>query len=148
MTYDHEIELINQVSWTTDAIGNQIPVTTETTVLCGIKSIGRNEFYSAALTGLKPEVTFVVKNYEYSGQTKLVFDGATYKVLRTYATDTEEMELICEKDLSEEAEQKLIDTQLVKDLIAIIEEFIAEESTTGGQKTYYDALLEEALEGY
>lgn len=96
MTYDHELTLIGQ-TWGEDEIGNQVPVETETVILCGLKSVGRSEFYNAAVTGLKPEAVFVIHGYEYSGQQVVKFEGAGYKVIRTYANGFEELELTCEK---------------------------------------------------
>ena len=96
MTYDHELTLISQTV-KEDEIGNQIPVETETVVLCGLKSVGRNEFYSAAVTGLKPELVFVIHGYEYNGEQEVKFEGNRYRVIRTYLTDFEEVELTCER---------------------------------------------------
>jgi len=96
MTYDHELTLVSQ-TYTEDEIGNQIPVEERKTILCGLKSITRGEFYNAALAGLKPEITFVIHGYEYNGEKKLEFEGEKYKVIRTYMKDFEEMELVCEK---------------------------------------------------
>jgi SPP1 family predicted phage head-tail adaptor len=96
MTYDHEITLIGYTI-EKDEIGQDVEVPTYTDVLCGIKSIGRNEFYSAAQTGLKPSITFVIHGYEYNGEKKVEFEGEKYKVIRTYMKDFEEMELVCEK---------------------------------------------------
>ena len=96
VTYDHELILISQTI-TEDEIGNQIQVETETAILCGKKSVGRNEFYNAAVTGLKPEIILVVHGYEYNGEQVVKFEGVRYRVIRTYANDFEEMELTCEK---------------------------------------------------
>lgn len=96
MTYDHELILIQQ-TYTEDEIGNQIPVEVETSILCGKKSVTRSEFYSAAVNGLKPVIVLVVHPYEYSGETKVKFEGTTYNVIRTYGKNLEELELTCEK---------------------------------------------------
>ena len=96
MTYDHELTLISQTV-KEDEIGNQIPVETKKDILCGLKSIGRNEFYNAALTGLKPALDFVVHGYEYNGEQVIEFEGTRYRVIRTYATGFEEIELTVEK---------------------------------------------------
>ncbi len=96
MTYDNELTLTQQ-TFAPDAIGNQIPVETQTTVLCGVKSVGRSEFYNAALAGHHPEMVFVIHAYEYGGQPRVSFGGTRYKVIRTYATGTEEIELTCER---------------------------------------------------
>lgn len=96
MTYDHELTLIGQTMGQ-DEIGNQIPVETETTILCGLKSVGRAEFYDAAATGLRPELVFVIHGYEYNGERIVKFEGVRYNVIRTYQVDFEEMELVCER---------------------------------------------------
>jgi len=96
MTYDHELILIGHI-YEEDEWGNQVPVETRKPVLCNIKSIGRNEFYNAAMTGLKPSIIFVIHGYEYEGEQEVEFEGEIYKVIRTYATGFEEIELTCEK---------------------------------------------------
>lgn len=101
MTYDNELTLISQTC-TEDEIGNQIPVETETVILCAVKSVARNEFYNAAAAGLKPVLVFIVHGYEYAGQTLVKFNGIRYKVIRTYTTDFEELELTCERVIGNE----------------------------------------------
>jgi SPP1 family predicted phage head-tail adaptor len=96
VTYDHELTLIGQ-RIEEDEIGNQIPVETETTILCGLKSVGRSEFYDAAASGLRPELVFVIHAYEYSGERVVKFQGVRYNVIRTYQTGTEEIELTVER---------------------------------------------------
>lgn len=96
MTYDHEIILVNH-SYCEDQLGNQIPVETRTPVLCGLKSVGRNEFYSAAAAGLKPTMVFVIHGYEYNGEQIIELGSERYRVVRTYAVSFEELELTCEQ---------------------------------------------------
>ena len=108
MTYDHELTLIGQEypldeygNPQTDDTGNQIVIEVETVILCGLKSVGRNEFYNAAAAGLKPELVVVVHGYEYSGESAIEFDRNRYRVIRTYAPGFEEMELTCEKVIAD-----------------------------------------------
>lgn len=96
MAYDHELILIDQ-TYVKDEYGNQIPVPVRKSILCKVKSIGRNEFYSAAVAGLKPEIVFVIHAYEYEKEKKVEFEDDKYRVTRTYATGIEEIELTCEK---------------------------------------------------
>lgn len=99
MTYDYELTLISQ-TYTEDEIGNQIPVETESVILCGIKSITKKEFYDAAMAGLRPELTFIIHGYEYSDDVKaVVFNGVRYESIRTYGINDgfEEMELTCKR---------------------------------------------------
>ena len=97
MSYDHELILISHMIGQ-DNIGNSIPIETiETSILCRLNSVGRSEFYNAAVAGLRPEIVFTIHNYEYSGQKQLRFEGILYSVIRTYATSFEELELTCER---------------------------------------------------
>ena len=96
MTYDNELILISETV-TQDEIGQEIKTPTQTSILCGLKSIGRNEFYSAAQVGLKPSLIFIVHKYEYSGEIKVLFENQEYKVMKTYSTGNEELELTCER---------------------------------------------------
>ena len=98
MTYDNELILITPGRIEEDELGNQIPIDpVETPIYCGVKSIGRTEYYNAAATGLRPEIIFVVHAYEYDEQKQIRFDGVEYRVMRTYEVDFEELELTCEK---------------------------------------------------
>jgi SPP1 family predicted phage head-tail adaptor len=96
MTYDEELYLIKQ-GVRQDDIGNQIPVETGRAVLCNVDSVGRNEFYSAAVKGMKPEITFVINMYDYEKESLVEYDGQRYSVLREYKVNTEEIELTCER---------------------------------------------------
>lgn len=96
MIYNHELILVDNLI-TKDSIGQGIKTEILTTVFCGVKSIMRNEHYAAATVGLKPSIIFVIHHYEYNGQLKAKFEGKEYKVIRTYATSIEEIELVCER---------------------------------------------------
>jgi len=95
-TYDHELTLIGEMI-VEDEIGNQKPVETRTKILCAKLSAGRNEFYSGAAAGLRPELMFVIHAYEYGGERIVEFEGKRYNVIRTYQTGTEEIELTVER---------------------------------------------------
>ena len=102
MTFDYELTLIQQTT-TYDDIGNPIESDNKINVLCGVKSIGRTEFYNAAANGLKPSYIFVVHPYEYDGETYVEFSEdespkVRYKVIKTYKPTMEELELTCEKE--------------------------------------------------
>lgn len=98
MAYDHELVLISPGQITEDEIGNQIELDPiETPVYCDLKSVGHSEFYNAAVTGLRPELVFIVHTYEYGGQGIVEFEKKKYRVIRTYSVSFEELELTCEK---------------------------------------------------
>ena len=75
----------------------------ERTVPCEVRSVTRNEAYEAMSQGLAPEIVFVLSDYaEYQGEKNLVYDGVSYRVIRTYTGSTfngreEEIELVCER---------------------------------------------------
>jgi len=96
VTYDHELTLIGETI-EEDEIGNQRPVETRTTILCSVKSAGRNDFYSGAAAGLRPEYVFTVHAYEYGGERIVEFEGKRYSVIRTYQVGAEEIELTAER---------------------------------------------------
>ena len=60
------------------------------------KSIGQNEFYQAAATGLRPELTFTIWTREYKGEKSLKYGVKEYSIIRTYEPNSEEIELKCE----------------------------------------------------
>lgn len=60
------------------------------------KSIGQNEFYQAAATGLRPEVTFIIWTREYKGEQFLKFGDKEYSIIRTFEPNSEEIELKCQ----------------------------------------------------
>lgn len=98
MTYDHEIVLIKPGGIIEDDVGNQIPIDpVRTPVYCRLQSVGRNEFYNAAVTGLRPEHIFIIHAYEYDREPVVEFEGEEYRVLRTYSNNFEEMELTVER---------------------------------------------------
>lgn len=95
-TYDYELTLISETI-EEDEIGNQQPVETRTTILCSVKSASRSDFYSGAAAGLRPEYVFTIHAYEYGGERIVEFEGVRYRVIRTYQTGTEEIELTAER---------------------------------------------------
>ncbi|MCM3783673.1 phage head closure protein [Neobacillus mesonae] len=98
MSYDHELILVTPGGIIEDDIGNQIPVDpVELPVYCRLQSVGRTEFYNAASQGMKPEMVFIIHAYEYEGQQIVKFEGKQYRVIRTFQTGTEEIELTCER---------------------------------------------------
>lgn len=107
--YNHELTLIGyEIS--TDEIGNEVRVPIKRHILCKIKDVGSSEFYDAQVTGLKPDMKFVIHNFEYEGEKEVIFEGLKYQVIRTYQNHQsrrtygdeinlagEEIELTCEK---------------------------------------------------
>ena len=69
-----------------------IPMHTEERYEClaRLVSIGGKEFYQAQTSGVKPELKFILSDFEdYRGESFLEHEGMRYKVLRTYRTGRE-----------------------------------------------------------
>lgn len=94
-----EITLIKEL-YKEDEIGNQIRDEVRTTVFCDKKSVTRSEFYNASTTGMKPSIVFVVHLYEYNDEVKIEYEGQVYNVIRTYIKNMDEVELTCERVIS------------------------------------------------
>lgn len=78
---------------------------TETTrdVLCGLRSIGQQEFYEANATDFRPEMKIVLTDYlDYQDETLLSYNGTRYRVVRTYRAG-QALELTVERAPVEEA---------------------------------------------
>lgn len=60
------------------------------------KSISQTEFYQAQTNDKKPEMKFVISDYmDYGNQKYLIYGDIRYKILKTYQTDTNELEITC-----------------------------------------------------
>lgn len=105
--YNHELKLISRVV-DKDEIGNDVVTEIEKVVLCKIADIGQSEFYNAKVSGLKPNIKFILKSFEYEGEKEVIFRDSKYKVTRTYSIGYEEegyknrlrfdeIELTCER---------------------------------------------------
>lgn len=60
------------------------------------KSISQTEFYQAQTSDFKPEIKFKIPDYlDYSDQKYLIHENVRYKILRTYRTEENELEITC-----------------------------------------------------
>lgn len=68
------------------------------TVMCSVRSVSRREVYEAMAQGHKPEIQFeLTQAYDYRGEERILFHGAAYDLIRSYETEADGIELICEK---------------------------------------------------
>lgn len=102
MTFDNELTLIN-LTYSENDMGDSISKEERTNILCDVASVTRSEHYAAASHGMKPEVVFIVNQYDYNKQSMVEFEGNKYRVIRHYQPkksksieDFETIELICE----------------------------------------------------
>lgn len=59
------------------------------------RSVKRQEFYSALAAGRSADIVFAVHADDYANQAEVTYDGQSYKVLRSYQTGPDEVELTC-----------------------------------------------------
>lgn len=65
------------------------PRETERTVFCTIRSVGYSEYYRALDHSLAPSFVFRLADYaEYQGEKICEFEGARYRIVRTYVDGT------------------------------------------------------------
>lgn len=84
---------------TTDAAGDTSNTEKLRKVLATKKSIGQNEFYQAHTAGMKPELKFEVRSFEYKGESKLKLDGIYYNIIRTFDKQNGFIEITVEGDI-------------------------------------------------
>lgn len=72
--------------------------TTARDVLCTVRSVGMRESYEALGHGLHPERVFVLSHdFEYQGETRCRYHGIDYRIVRTYVTEADGIELTVER---------------------------------------------------
>ena len=102
---DDVIRLISS-TYEYDEWGNEVETTTERPVFCRVRSIGRNEFYSAAQNNLHPSYVFILSHYrDYQNESELMYTDWTgtdkrYTITRTYR-DGDAIELTAEERIGD-----------------------------------------------
>jgi len=67
-------------------------------VLCSVRSVGFNEFYRALEQSLLPTMVFVLADYaEYQGEKICTYHDVRYRIVRTYITPQQTIELTVEE---------------------------------------------------
>ena len=75
-------------------------VVTETarTVMCMVESVRRSEYYEASNAGYRPEFVFKLALAEdYQNERLLKYHGQKFRVVRTYRTEDEGIEITAER---------------------------------------------------
>lgn len=92
----NEVIYLLSTKYTTNEVGDSMEVPETSMRLARLKSIGQAEFYQAQAQGLKPELKLVLPDYlNYNNQEEVIYNGFRYKVLRTYRTESNELEIVC-----------------------------------------------------
>lgn len=88
--------ITSTVTTTVDTYGDEVIPRTSREVFAGVQSVGYKEFYEAATVGLKPEIKFILQDYEdYEGEKELAYNGIRYQIIRSYRTQNNMIELTC-----------------------------------------------------
>ena len=96
MMRDDVITLISETPGTHGVL--EEAVRTERGVFCRIRSVGYNEFYQAKAAGLNPELVFMLMHdFEYQGEPLCRYHGTVYRIIRTYVTEADGIELTVER---------------------------------------------------
>lgn len=96
MRFDKSIKLISATQTNVNGMGNPIEVPSVRNVFGNKKSIRQSEFYQAAVTALRPEITFEVWTCEYNQEEKLEYNSKQYNIIRTFDRNDKVTELICQ----------------------------------------------------
>ena len=74
------------------------PKETRRPVYCTVRSIGQQEAYLAMGQGLNPELkVLLAHDFEYQGERLCELGGVRYEILRTYAAETDGIELTLQR---------------------------------------------------
>ena len=91
-----EVIYLVKETYTSDALGNQVPTTASTKVYAKKQSVRSSTFYAASQSGFKPEAEFVIRKIEYSGQQLLDWNDERYSIIQKIDKGAYNMVLICE----------------------------------------------------
>lgn len=92
----NEVIYLVSKTHTTNEVGDPVEIIEKSMRLAKLKSIGQSEFYQAQAQGLKLEIKFVLADYlDYNDQEEIIYNNFRYKVLRTFRTEKNEIEITC-----------------------------------------------------
>jgi hypothetical protein len=105
------IQLVTVLGTTSDNNGFKTgEETVNTEIFAGIKSVGRTEYYEALRSGIEAKIIFLVdmddfrlseRMIEVDGEqkkisaTRIIYDGTTYLIGRTYRNNLGMLEITC-----------------------------------------------------
>lgn len=95
MKLDAVITLVNEKTDVDDLGYLNTEIIGEKLVFCNVKSASQSEFYKALEAGYNIAIVFDVRYADYSGEKLIRYGGTEYKVIRTYRTTIDNIELSC-----------------------------------------------------
>ena len=100
MQFINPIYLID-ITYKENSIGSYLPIEKKRKVLASISSVKQSEFYQAQVAGLKPEIVFKTRSFEYTGEEIVIYNNKKYDVIRTYNTLEGIIEIVCTEKLGD-----------------------------------------------
>lgn len=93
----NEIANLCAVKIEQDEYGNENRVLEKRPVFVQPRSVGQREYYAAATTDFKPELTLVLADYyDYNDEQIVEYSGRLYSVIRTYI-NRNRLEIVLER---------------------------------------------------
>lgn len=92
-------DVIQLITETASAHGVHDSITeTAREVMCTVKSVSRSEYYNALNAGINPtHVFYLTLSDDYQGERVVRYKGLKYRVVRTYMTDDDGIEITVER---------------------------------------------------
>jgi len=92
-------DVIQLITETASAHGVHESITeTAREVMCTVKSVSRSEYYNALNAGINPTFVFYLTlSDDYHGERVVRYKGLKYRVVRTYMTDDDGIEITVER---------------------------------------------------
>lgn len=91
-----EITLVKRELTGYDRLNQPIYSKTERTVIAQRVPVTQSEFFSAGQIGISADYEFIISQFDYDGETALVYQGQSLRIYRKYERDDNEIELYCE----------------------------------------------------
>ena len=93
----NEIANLCAVKIEQDEYGNENRVLEKRPVFVQTRSVGQREYYAAATTDFKPELTLVLADYyDYNDEQIVEYSGRLYSIIRTYI-NRNRLEIVLER---------------------------------------------------
>jgi putative phage head-tail adaptor len=96
MTFNYEIILLKRVIELNELNEEEVKFI-ETKILANIESISMREFYESKNSDLQADITFIIHEFEYSGQHNLKYENKKFEIIRSYKRKDGLLELTCKE---------------------------------------------------
>lgn len=84
MQFINPLYLLSISSTPDEDIGDIKKTEIKRKVYCDISSVRQSEFYQAQAIGVKPQISVIIRAFEYADEVMAELNDISYKILRTY----------------------------------------------------------------